>query len=143
MGEKRGKIGEQSIGDRIEALGKTKLEATGAELAKELGVSYETLRKWKRGKSAPSGPRQKTIAERLGVAASVFMFGAEGPSGEPLTKEEARLLSAYRQLLDDDKAKFLKDMEARAREIEELSIRIVRERSPFKSVTTKRPGARA
>lgn len=117
-----------TVGDRIEELGRDKLGLTGAALAEKLGVTYETLRKWKRGLGSPSAPRQKRISEALGEPPAVFMHGAAAVGGEPLTRDEKRLLGAYRGILEDDRAKVLKELEKRAREVEEIAIRVHRER---------------
>lgn len=120
---------DETVGDRIERLAAAKNLPSGQALAELFGVSYETLRKWKRNLVAPNRSRQQVISKALGVAPEVFMHGVAGPSaGEPLRADEARLLRAYRHLLKADQEEALKRMETRAREIEELELRIKRER---------------
>ena len=123
-------VAYESIGARIERLAQEKQLPSGAKLAALFGVSYETLRKWRDGDTSPNRNRQQRIAEVLGVAPEVFMHGvAGGQAGEPLKPDEARLLRAYRQVLKADKAAVLKQLEGRAREIEELELRISAERA--------------
>lgn len=115
----------ETVGARIESLAATKKLPKNAELARLIGVSYETLRRWRAGEAAPNRKRQDRIAELLGVAHEVFMHGSAGANaGEPLRSDEARLLRAYRTVLKEDKIDMLKSAEARAREIEELTMRI-------------------
>ena len=126
-----------TVGDRIEDIGRRKLGKTGKSLAAALGVTYESLRKWKRGTSSPSAPRQAKIAVRLGVPVAAFMHGAVAGGGEPLTPDEARLLAAYRALLKDDRADLLRRAVARARELEELSAKLLTERAPLLAPSRK------
>jgi len=65
-----------TVGSRIEAIALQKGLPSGKRLADLLGVSYETLRKWREDQAAPNRSRQAVIAERLGVAPEAFMFGA-------------------------------------------------------------------
>lgn len=133
----------ETVGNRIEALARAKGLPTGKALAKMLGVSYEALRKWKSGDIVPSRARQQVIADALGVSAATFMHGASGAvSGEPLAPEEARLLRAWRVLLREDRTAVLRQVEQRARELEELSIRLrmemgARATSPYGKRTTR------
>lgn len=126
----------ETVGQRIERLALEKQLPAGAKLAALFGVSYETLRKWRDGDTSPNRNRQLRIAEVLGVAPEVFMHGVAGSqAGEPLKPDEARLLRAYRQVLKADKAAALKQLEDRAREIEELELRISSERGNSVLVT--------
>ena len=68
-----------TVGLRIESLAKAKGLAQGAGLAQLFGVTYETLRKWRSGDSAPNRARQVVIAQVLGCKPSVFMHGT-GPN---------------------------------------------------------------
>lgn len=120
-----------TVGKRIEALGKAKLQLTGEKLAERLGVSYETLRKWKAGTMSPSAPRQKIISERLGEPPEVYMYGATQVGFAPLEADEVRLIAAYRAMLVEDRADILSKAERRAREIEELTLRVQRQRLPL------------
>lgn len=119
----------ETVGARIERIAHAKNLPGGAALAAMFGVSYETLRKWRDGSTSPNRTRQKRVAEVLGVAPAVFMHGAEGgQAGEPLLADEARLLRAYRRVLNADRGQALQQLENRAREIEELEFRIASER---------------
>lgn len=123
-------MAQETVGARIERIAQEKQLPSGAKLAKLFGVTYETLRKWREGGTGPNRNRQVRVSEVLGVAPAVFMHGAAGAqAGEPLKADEARLLRAYRQVLKADKAAALKQLEDRAREIEELELRISSERS--------------
>ena len=114
-----------TVGLRIEEIARSKGLPTGAALAAKLGVSYETLRRWRADGLAPNRARQRIIADYLGVDAAVFMFGSDGSTaGEPLTKDEARLLRAYRKLLTKDRAELLAQAERRAHEIDEIEARV-------------------
>lgn len=115
----------ETVGQRIERLAKEKGLPTGAVLAERCGVSYESFRKWKAGDAAPNRRRQEVIAQVLGVEPAAFMFGADGgTSGEPLQSDEARLLRAFRVVLTEDRADFLRQLERRAREVSELEMRL-------------------
>lgn len=120
----------ETAGARIERIAREKNLPSGLKLAALFGVSYETLRKWRDGETSPSRNRQQRVSEVLGVAPGVFMHGTDGgQAGEPLKPDEARLLRAYRQVLKADKAQALRQLETRAREIEELELRISSERA--------------
>ncbi|MBI5259795.1 MAG: helix-turn-helix transcriptional regulator [Burkholderiales bacterium] len=67
----------ETAGTRIRRLAREKGLGDGQDLAAKIGVSYETLRKWTEGESAPNRARQKVISELLGVPAEVFMYGVE------------------------------------------------------------------
>lgn len=116
-----------SVGERIEAIWKAK-RAAGLpalelvtdlkQLSAYLGVSYETLRKWKRNEASPSAPRQKKIAEKLQCTVADFMFEAT-PSVDDtsLSDEEMRLLRAFRSVLRADRAETVARLEKRAAEL--------------------------
>lgn len=71
-----------TVGQRIRRIAHAKGLGDGIELAKKLGVSYETLRKWTGGASAPNRARQKVVSDVLGVPAESFMYGVTEP-GQP------------------------------------------------------------
>lgn len=122
----------ESIGARIERLGAERLGCTGKLLAAKLGVTYETLRKWKSGDIAPNRTRQEQIARQLGVPISAFMLpGGDAQGDPPISKDEQRLLAAYRVVLAEDRDKALAALERRAREVEEIELRIRTERGVF------------
>lgn len=66
----------ETIGARIERIAREKGLPAGAKLADELGVTYETLRKWRQGITAPNRTRATHIARVLGVPKDQFMADA-------------------------------------------------------------------
>lgn len=121
-----------TIGKRIEAIAERKGLPIGSELAARLGVKYESLRKWRQGLAGPSRRRQEVISSVLGVPASEFMFGdPQHGAAAALTSQESRLLKSFRKLLADDKADTLQRAERRAREIEEIELRVRTERGAY------------
>jgi transcriptional regulator with XRE-family HTH domain len=63
---------------RIERIAAAKGLLYGEKLAHALGVTYETLRKWREGLTAPNRTKQQKIAEYLGVPPAEFMHGIVG-----------------------------------------------------------------
>lgn len=121
-------------GQRIKEIAAKKGLPWGKALAAQFGVSYETLRRWTDGTAAPNRRRQELISTVLGVSASEFMFGsASDPTAAAVNRNEARLLRAYRSVLSTDKDEFLKSLERRAREVEEIELRIKTERGVFRA----------
>ena len=129
--------GGDTVGDRIERLAKAKGLPAGSALAADLGVSYETLRRWKAGDTAPNRNRAVRIAEYLGCAPEAFMHGVTDAAPGQLPDDEARLVEAFRQLLRDDRAELLAEVERRAKVVAEIEERIRAERagSPAKEST--------
>lgn len=129
--------GEESVGNRIERLAKANGLPAGSALANRLGVSYETLRRWKAGETAPNRNRAVRIAEFLGCAPEAFMHGVTDAVPDKLPADEARLVEAFRMLLRDDKAELLAEVERRAKVVAEIEDRIRAERagSPAKEST--------
>lgn len=117
-------MGPETVGDRIERLAKAKGLPVGGALANRLGVSYETLRRWKAGDTAPNRNRAVRIAEFLGCAPEAFMHGVTDAAAEALPSDEARLVEAFRMLLRADKAELLTEIERRAHAVAELQERI-------------------
>lgn len=72
---------QETPGQRIEALALERGLPSGGKLAELLGVSFETLRQWRVGQSAPNRSRQAHIAKVLGVPPEAFMHGVVGASG--------------------------------------------------------------
>lgn len=114
----------ETIGTRIEALARARGLPEGSALAAKFKVSYETLRKWREGATAPNRNRAEQIAAILGVPSAAFMHDiaadpASMPTAQPvgLTDLEVRMLAAFRQVLSTDKEKFVDQVEARAAEI--------------------------
>lgn len=122
-------MGPETVGDRIERLAKAKGLPVGGALAADLGVSYETLRRWKAGETAPNRNRAARIAEYLGCAPETFMHGVSDTAPNKLPPEEARLVEAFRTLLRDDKAELLAEVERRAKVVAEIEERFRAERS--------------
>lgn len=83
---------------------------TLAQFADQLGVSYETVRKWVVGTTAPNRNRIKRICELLPVSPEWVMFGEGAAVAAPalapevssssvmwsLTPDEAKVVEAYR-----------------------------------------------
>ena len=65
----------ETPGTRIERIAAAKNLPSGEKLAHALGVTYETLRKWREGLTAPNRTKQQKIAEYLGVPPAEFMHG--------------------------------------------------------------------
>lgn len=101
---------QETVGSRIKAiaLAKALREARAPlsqkALAQALGVSYETLRKWSQGLTAPNRSRAIAVAEWLGCQVEEFMHGVnfgEAPEEEQapfVPPDEAALLDAFRAL---------------------------------------------
>lgn len=89
-----------TVGDRIEELAKARGLSYGKSLADAFGVSYETLRKWRSGKTAPNRSRAELVAAHLGVKPEAFMHGAVAaaqasqPKISPIALKVARRLDA-------------------------------------------------
>ncbi len=62
------------LGKRLEILMKAKNLST-AQLAKTLGVSYNTVRKWITGQRFPKEDKLKDLTEFFGVSADYLLFG--------------------------------------------------------------------
>lgn len=105
----------ETVGQRIEAIALQKGLPQHARLAALIGVTYETLRKWREGASAPNRARQAVLVELLGVPAEVFMHGIQAAGtpqvgGEKPPQPHALSLSAVKvvphlswgQLMTDD-----------------------------------------
>lgn len=73
-----------TVGKRIRALAVAKGLGYGKEFASTLGVTYETLRKWDAGHSAPNRSRQAKLSAMLGVPAAEFMFDSSPIGGTAL-----------------------------------------------------------
>lgn len=91
---------KNTAGHRIESIAKAKGLPVGQELAAMLGVSYETLRKWRAGATAPNRNRAADIAKLLEVPEAEFMHSTSGempslaampppPSGPPMRASRA------------------------------------------------------
>lgn len=64
---------------------------TRKALAEAFGVTYETLRKWVEGESAPSRNRAADLAELLGVRPESFMHGVMPSVNQNLSGDPAHL----------------------------------------------------
>lgn len=67
----------ETVGTRIQRIAKDQGKPSGKHLANDLGVTFESLRLWTAGTTAPSRKRAQAIADYLGVSVEVVMFGAE------------------------------------------------------------------
>lgn len=68
---------KETVGDRIERLARERGLPTGGALADALEVSYETLRKWKVGSTAPNRGRVELISKYLKVPEALVMHGED------------------------------------------------------------------
>jgi len=86
-------MNDETIGTRIEAIAAAKGIPGGAQLAKRFGVSYETLRKWREGETAPNRAKQAVVSRELGVPVGAFMFGAPHEHGvaHPMSPDTSNL----------------------------------------------------
>lgn len=100
----------ETVGQRIEKLAARQGLAPGAALAKEFGVSYETLRKWRAGEIAPNRARQERISAVLKVPPEQFMHGVM--TARPLSDEEWRLVGLMRTLAPEDQKTLLRVADA-------------------------------
>lgn len=94
-------VENDTVGQRLVRIAVTKesLPTSKKELAASFGVSYETLRKWEKGLTAPTRSRADALAVLLQVPAESFMHGisfADDASGgrqpagaDPITLEHA------------------------------------------------------
>lgn len=118
----------ETIGQRIEAIASECGLPSNSALAQHLGITYETLRKWRSGSSAPNRSRLKKISELLGVDPARLMFGIEREAGakpeDELSEEESRVLAAFRTLPTRERMDFLAQIEEKAAVVTELLIRL-------------------
>lgn len=87
------------IHDRLRAL-RTQASMTQRQLGEAIGVSQVTIRNWETGAKAPSMAAIISLSKTLGISAD-FLLGIETDDrlqAAPTTREEARLLSEFREL---------------------------------------------
>lgn len=73
----------ETIGSRIRSA-LTRLDKSPKWLADEVGVSYETVRKWLAGEIAPKRGRVADVSRALGMSEENLMFGSDrSQSGPP------------------------------------------------------------
>lgn len=101
---------QETVGSRIKALALQQALRENREppkaqaLASALGVSYESLRKWSAGKTAPNRARAEKIAAYLGCPIESFMLGVrfdeddDAPEQPQTDPDEAELLAAFRSI---------------------------------------------
>jgi transcriptional regulator with XRE-family HTH domain len=107
---------EETVGSRIKALAIAKALRDGKEtptfeqIAEAVGVSYESLRKWSAGKTAPNRKRAQQIATYLGCPPEEFMhgvnFGEDDAAAEParaLSAEALWIAGLYDQAKPEDR----------------------------------------
>lgn len=93
---------QETPGARIERIAAAKGLPSGEKLAHALGVTYETLRKWREGLTAPNRTKQQAIAAYLGVTPAELMHGvpsdsslnADGPAADAVLEQLGILLAA-------------------------------------------------
>lgn len=84
----------QTVGERLRDHVAAAKGWSLAQLASELGVSYETVRKWVTGDNAPNRNRTNQIAELLGKTPEWVLFGTvedASPEVEPAGQLKPRL----------------------------------------------------
>ena len=117
-----------TVGQRIEAIAATKGLPSGAALAKQIGITYETLRKWRSGATAPNRNRLKKVLEVLGVEPIQLLFAKPGTGvSNPLeshSDQEDRLLLAFRTLPARERSEYLQQIEDKAEFVNELISRL-------------------
>lgn len=88
---------------------------TQAQVAEDLGVKLERYRSWEQGKRNPTGKMGIVVAEYFGVSTDT-VFGSQFAEAitPNLSKEEERLVDAYRLLNDSIKLALLNLMETLA-----------------------------
>lgn len=90
----------RTVGERIDAIAREKGLPSGQALADLLGVSYETLRGWRKNRAAPNRARQLKIAEVLGVNPEQFMHGV-GAGPRQMSPNALYIAEVYDLLLDE------------------------------------------
>lgn len=86
----------ESVGERICAKALSDLSLNSKQLATELGISYETLRKWKTGETEPTPANRRAIAALLKVSEVWVVFGDDRPArdiAEPTLEQSMRVLA--------------------------------------------------
>lgn len=118
----------ETVGQRIEAIAAENGLPSNSALAKRLGITYETLRNWRSGTSAPNRNRLKKVSEVLGVDPSLLMFEltretVAAPESN-LTDLEKRVLAAFKTLPIRERVEFLERIEEKAAMVTELLSRL-------------------
>lgn len=67
---------EETVGERIQRIARERKLASGEALAEALGVTYEAMRQWTRGPTAPSRKRAQIVADYLRVSVETVMHGS-------------------------------------------------------------------
>ena len=94
---------DETIGARIQRIANGRRRPngeplpTGAGLAEYLGVTYEALRSWTVGESAPRRARLPGIAQKLGVSVKELVFGETQPAPE-LSPDALAIAEAFEAL---------------------------------------------
>lgn len=102
----------ETVGERLIRVAKTELGLNQTQLAQALGVSGETLRKWRTGEIAPNRARARMVAEQFGRSVAWVMHGDEPHDNDPVLPlqvhlHEPELISGYRLLDEKDRADVL------------------------------------
>ena len=79
-----------------------KKNITQSEFANILGVAQQTVGSWEKNKSTPNYDLLKKIADYFNVTTD-YLLGHKDLQNEELNEDEINLLTAYRQLNDNDK----------------------------------------
>ena len=66
----------ETVGERIQRIARERGLPSGEALAEALGVTYEAMRQWTRGPTAPSRKLAQIVADYLKVSVETVMHGA-------------------------------------------------------------------
>lgn len=80
----------ETIGARLERIAKDSKGWTLSQFAEQLDVSYETVRKWVTGETAPNRRRLERICELLPVSPAMVLFGHEESAPKPANTQATK-----------------------------------------------------
>jgi transcriptional regulator with XRE-family HTH domain len=66
----------ETVGERVQRIARERGLPSGEALAEALGVTYEAMRQWTRGPTAPSRKRAQVVADYLKVSVETVMHGS-------------------------------------------------------------------
>lgn len=105
----------KDIGKRIQTL-REEAGFTQASLAKEMGVSRESVSQWENGDTAPKRARMEKLAGLLKTTVNYLLFG---DSEKYLTAKERKLLADWNTLSPELKERFAKRVDIIATALKE------------------------
>lgn len=102
----------ESVGERLIRVAHDELQMNQSQLATAIGVSAETLRKWKTGEIAPNRTRARKIADLFGRSVSWVMHGDAADENDSILPlrvhwHEPELIAGYRLLDERDRTDLL------------------------------------